>query len=255
MAERKRVRFVRAAATLGAAMTLLAAVPASAAELGPAAPVGPFGEAIPTPATPFPHGQRDVGAPSADEGRPPFTSPLPPAVPLPPAPPTLPGLPPPPIVPMPFQFPERPELAPPPAGGLRQTMAELDRRLGLGAAGPVLTAAESLAEGSIAQGSAVIAVRVEAPGQIAAARVTSASEDAAAWGELATRLASLSLPALRLPEAAKGAWMVLRIEVAPRLPAGDRLSYPGVLLAFDSANAGARPVRIVSGRVLSELWY
>lgn len=255
MAERRRAKLVRAVAAVGAALTLFAATPASAAEPGPLAPVGPFGEAIPTPVTAFPHHQNDLAAPGADQGRPPFTSPLPPSIPLPPAAPILPGLPPPPTVPMPFRIPERPQFAPPPAGGLRQTLSEHDRRLGLGPAGPVLTAARSLAEGSRARGSAVIAVRVEGTGQIAAARVTSSSQSAAAWGELATRLASLSVRAVRLPEAAKGAWMVLRIEAEPRLPAGERLRYPGVLLAFDVANAGARPVRMVTARVLSELWY
>lgn len=255
MAERRRARLVRAVATIGAVMTLFAATPASAAEPGPLAPVGPFGEAIPTPVTAFPHNQRDTVAPSADEGRPPFTSPLPPSIPLPPLPPTLPGLPPPPTVPMPFRIPERPQFTPLPAGGLRQTMSEYDRRLGLGPSGPVLAAAQSLAAGSPVRGSAVITVRVESTGQIAAARVTASSQSAAAWGELAARLASMSVRAVRLPEAAKGAWMVLRIESEPRLRSGDRLHYPGVLLAFDVSNIGARPAPMVTAQVLSELWY
>lgn len=219
------------------------------------APVGPFDEAIPTPAVPPPSMRPGSPQPGSPEAGPPFSAPLPPAVPLPPRAPIGVAIPPPPTVPPPFNIPERPGFTPFPAGGLRQALAEYDRREGLGASGPIEHAIRVLAMSSVARGTAVFAIRAQASGQIAAVRVTAANEDIEAWRELGERLTTLSVLPLRLPEEANGVWMVIRVEARVVHPAGDRSIYPGTLLAFDPSNIATRQLRVVHAQTLSELWF
>lgn len=221
----------------------------------PRAPVGPFNEAIPTPAVPLTPVGPGSPQPGSQEEGPPFTAPLPPAVPLPPSAPIAPALPPPPTVPVPFGIPERPEMAPLPAGGLRQSLDELDRRAGLGASGPVIRALQTIAMGSTARGTAVYAIRAEANGQIAAVRLTAANQDVDLFRDLGMRLRTLSVSPLRLPEEAHGLWVVVRLETTVVHPAGDRRWYPGTLFAFDPSNIDTQPLRVVHAQALSELWF
>lgn len=226
-----------------------------AAEPPRAAPVGPDDEAIPTPAVPLPSMSPGSPQPLSPEAGPPFSAPLPPTVPLPPSAPVLPGLPPPYTVPTPFGIPERPDLTPFPAGGLRQSMNELDRRAGLGAGGPVLRALETIAMDSTARGTAIFAIRAQANGQISAVRLTAANEDIALFRDLGTRLTTLSVSRLRLPEEANGVWLVVRLDASIVHPAGDQTWYPGTLFAFDPSNIDTQRLRVVHARVLSELWF
>lgn len=146
-------------------------------------------------------------------------------------------------------------MSPLPEGGLRQSLSELDRRAGLGAAGPVINAIETTAMSSTALGSAVFAIRTQATGQIAAVRLTAANRDIPEWRELESRLGTLSVSGLRLPEAAHGTWLVVRVEAHNVHPAGDRDWYPGTLFAFDPSNIDTHELRVVHTQVLSELWY
>lgn len=218
-------------------------------------PVGPFDTATPTPAVPNPVMRPGSPEPGSPEAGPPFTAPLPPAVPLPPRAPVGNALPPPPTVPPPFHIPELPEMTPLPAGGLRQALAEYDRRGGLGAAGPITATIDTAAMSAVARGTAIFAVRAEAGGRIAAIRLTAANQDVDAWRRFGASLAGARIGPLRLPEGAHGVWVVVRVDAKIAHPAGDRASYPGTLFAFDLSNIDTRPLRVVHAQALSELWY
>lgn len=146
-------------------------------------------------------------------------------------------------------------MSPPPAGGLRQALDELDRRAGLGASGPVLQALETIAMSSTALGSAVYSIRARKSGEIDVVRLTGANRDVDAFRELGTRLMTLSVANLRLPEEANGVWLVVQLDARITRPAGDRTRYPGTLLAFDPSNIGTHALRVVHARTLSELWF
>ncbi len=250
-----RVASKRRRAVFAAIASFVFASSALAVEPPDAAPVGPFDEAIPTPAVPYPPVRPGSPEPGSPETGPPFSAPLPPALPRPPAGPVLFGLPPPPTVPQPFRIPERPGVSPPPAGGLRQSLDELDREAGLGAGGPILRALETIAMSSTALGSAVYAIRARSNGQIESVRLTAANHDVEGFRALGTRLMTLSVSDLRLPEAANGVWLVVRIDTRRVRPAGDRRWYPGTLFAFDPSNIATHQLRVVHARTLSELWF
>lgn len=134
-------------------------------------------------------------------------------------------------------------------------MVELDREAGLGAGGPILRALETIAMSSTARGSAVYAIRARSNGQIQSVRLTAANHDLEGFRDLGTRLMTLSVANLRLPEEANGVWLVVRIDARTVHPAGDRGWYPGTLFAFDPSNIGTQRLRVVHARTLSELWF
>ena len=60
---------------------------------------------------------------------------------------------------------------------------------------------------------------------------------------------------MRLPEEARGAWVLLEVTV-DELTSGQRRWWDyGVLVAFDVADINAQRERIVHTRILSEVWF
>jgi hypothetical protein len=239
----------------------------------PPLPVGPFGEPAPTPASPAP----SEFLPSYDdapENMPPFAAPLPPAVPLPPRIRVLPAVPPPegnpprhpfemypaiparPGRPPPLRLPERPDDLMPPAGGLRQSLSEYDRQIGLGGTGPVVSLAREVGMSEWVTGEATIAVVVDRSGVIRSARLVDASRDTAGWRRYTEKLGQSARSGMRLPEQARGAWALLYVRIDNERPTGrERWWSPGVAITFDLSNAGSRKVRSVHPRVLGEVWF
>lgn len=217
----------------------------------------------PTPAAPafgpdFGPGVEQVVPVPHNASPPPFTAPVPPAVPLPPLAPIAPATPPPPERPAPFVLPERTD-RPPAVGGLRQALSEYDRRAGLGPDGAVLSELHARIEQGYVSGTALLEVLVDRQKRVRSVRVLDSTGDAAAWFELANDFRGTSLPRLRLPSEANGAWMEVRVEALPRMPSGRRAGrvawYPGTVIAFDSADWWAVEQRTVHARVVSEVWY
>ncbi|HKQ69320.1 MAG TPA: hypothetical protein VJT73_08275 [Polyangiaceae bacterium] len=223
------------------------------AEQPPAFPVQePYDIPIPTPAAPFPY----YLPPPDGQSPPPFDSPLPPAVPFAPPITILPATPEPPAPPPPYVLPERPDQAEPPQGGLRQSLSEYDRRLGLGGGGAVVSAVRNLAMTERARGSATFEVVVDRTGKVRTVRLLDASRDAPEWREFGIALSAEPIPNVRIPETARAAWVLVHVDANDELTSGQRRwwSY-GVWLTFDVADVSAHRERVVHSRVLSEVWF
>lgn len=214
----------------------------------------------------------DAAAPRGSGSLPPFTSPLPPSVPLPspiqlipavppsqhgywPNPWTPPsamplrGTPPGPLRPI---F-EHPELRPGNAGGLRQALAEYDRRLGLGPSGALATVARRLGGSETMMGSARLEVLVDRTGNIQSVSILDASEDLPGWRHFAHILRATPVPGMRFAEEAQGVWMLLDVNARNALPSGHRRVWEhGSTLVFDVADFGARKSRVVHTSIASE---
>jgi hypothetical protein len=242
----------------------------------PSAPISNYDFAAPTPAQivpPFPYLSTANGE-SLPENAPPFDRPLPPAIQLPP-PIRIPRAMPPPIPdeaknpvdvvrtvpqvtgrPAPFRLPERPDEAEPPAGGFRQSLSELDRRLGLGSAGPIVTAARQLAQSEWMTGRATLAILADRTGRIQSVRVVDSSGDVDGWRRYSEELRGAERAGMRLPEQARGLWTLLDIRVTNELSSGHtRWWAPGLIFNFELADVNARRLRTVHTQVISEVWY
>jgi hypothetical protein len=247
----------------------LCAAPARASQ-PPLLPVAPYDWAPPTPASPPPDPVEFP--PGFNMSFPPFDSPLPPAI----------NYPPPIVVPhgttppvncgpfgnecrddpgpaAPYLLPEQagnPDVAEPAAGGLRQALAEYDRRLGLGGGGPVVSEARAIAQREFVTGSATFEVLAEPSGRIRTVRLRNASQDRQGWERFAEALHQARVTGMRLPEQAHGVWLVLYVSAENELSTGQTsLWSPGVWLAFDVASVYAQRLRTVESRVLTEVWY
>jgi hypothetical protein len=242
----------------------------------PSAPITKYDFAAPTPAQivpPYPYLSTANGE-SLPVNQPPFDAPLPPAIQLPPPIPILPAVPPPiPDVyktpvdvirtvpeltgrPAPLRLPERPDEVAPPAGGFRQSLSELDRRMGLGSAGPIITAARQVAQSEWVTGHALLAIMADRTGQIRSVSVLDSSIDADGWLRYANKLRTEQRPGMRLPEQARGAWVLLAVRVNNDLSSGHTHWWsPGLTFNFEIADINARRVRTVSTQVVSEVWF
>jgi hypothetical protein len=153
----------------------------------------------------------------------------------------------------------RPEArAPPPrpastSGGLHESLDAHDQTVGLGYAGPVVSAFHSVAYDSSTprRGTAVYEAIIDDSGRLESIRLVSVDADWAAWDALAAHvLATLRARKLRTPPSG-GVAITLELESAQRLPAGGA-EVPLFGFTFDLANIGSVPAHVVEVRVLSE---
>jgi hypothetical protein len=206
-------------------------------------------------------------------GMPPFASPLPPSVPLPPPLRVIAAVPPPeygplpnpwtlprliperPTPPAPYRFVlEHPELLLQTSGGLRQGVAEYDRRVGVGPSGPVLAAVRRVGMSETATGTARFELLVDRSGKIQSVSLVGASENVAGWQRFAHTLLATPISGMRLAETAEGAWVIVDVSANNERSSGHRRFWDyGLTLAFDVADAGARTLRVVRATVASEL--
>jgi hypothetical protein len=108
---------------------------------------------------------------------------------------------------------------------LREDLQARDVAMGLGASGPLITAAHDAATPDIAPdvGAATLEIESDATGRITSARVVDATANAADWNEVAQRIVRLmaSKP-LRVAPGARGVRARLRIVAERSLPAGEK---------------------------------
>ncbi len=137
-----------------------------------------------------------------------------------------------------------------------------DRSLGLGAAGVVANAAHAAMTGPEAprEGSATIQLRLDAEGRVVSARV--AASRGGPWGPLLAVLrAELARRRLPVPTTSAGVMVAVRVEARLQLPsASDHRAGPAVSLdggrvggPFDLADLAAKPTRVVSARVVTQV--
>jgi hypothetical protein len=241
----------------------------------PSAPITPYDFVAPSPAQivpPYPYLYGPNGE-SFPDNQPPFDRPLPPSIQLPPPirilgamPPPVPDVPKTPVdvmrtvpalpgQPPPLRLPERPDEAQAPAGAVRQSLSELDRRLGLGSAGPVVSAARDVAQSEWVTGTALIEVIADRTGRIQSVRVVGASTDPDGWRRYAEELRGAQRSGMRLPETSRGLWTLLELRAQNELSSGhQRWWAPGVFL-FEIADVNAHRMRTVHTKVLSEVWF
>ncbi|HNS97062.1 MAG TPA: hypothetical protein PKL73_08950 [Polyangiaceae bacterium] len=159
----------------------------------------------------------------------------------------------------------QPEHGPPKAsgsgsttGGLQEALDAHDQKIGLGFGGPILSAFHAVASSEIAprSGAATFEAIIDASGRVAEVLVLSGDNDLRAWTALARAVhASLRSRVLRAPRK-KGVAVVVDVRIEHRLPSGalpdKRMDVNSGAVAFDLADVGARAVRQVSVRILSE---
>jgi hypothetical protein len=172
---------------------------------------------------------------------------------------------------------------------LRDGLAAHDRALGLGSAGPLVSAAHAAASPALAPdvGSATLEFECDAAGRVTTARVIAAATDVPAWSNVAREIVRLMAKrVVHLPSGARGLRAQLRITAeraspsgkkggvvpgavpddVPGTPGGDKVC-EGVGLArkclrgfpvgftmtgADAANLGANAVRMVRVQILGE---
>jgi hypothetical protein len=236
----------------------------------PLLPVGPYDWAPPTPVSPPPDAYElptDI-----NYSVPPFNAPLPPAINYPP-PIAVPHAvtPPVPCGPFgnecrdnpgptaPFLLPEQPvspDVAQPPAGGLRQALSEYDRRIGLGGGGGVVAAARKVLQGEFVTGSATFEVIADPSGRIRAVHLQDASRDREGWQRFGEELHQAHASGMRAREHSQAVWMILYVSAENQNPSGHAAQwFPGTVIGFDLSYVGARELRTVTTRVLTEVWY
>ena len=165
-------------------------------------------------------------------------------------------MPPPPNLPAPYILPERPDAVQPPAGGLQQALSEHDRMVGLGGVGPVVSSAREIALSETVTGKATFEVITDHAGRVRTARIVDVSRDREGWERFGEALRKAPVTGMRLPEEARGAWVLLEVTVGNELTSGQRRWWDyGVLVAFDVADVNAQRERIVHTRILSEVWF
>ena len=119
----------------------------------------------------------------------------------------------------------RPEPSPSPDRILRDGLEAHDRAVGLGAGGPLVSAAHDAASPSIAPdlGSATLEVECDARGKVVTAHVVAAAANVAAWSDVARELVRLmSAKSVRLPAGARGLRARVRIAVERTWPSGKK---------------------------------
>jgi len=167
-----------------------------------------------------------------------------------------PAIPPRPGYPPPLRLPERPDEAEPPAGALRQSLSEYDRRLGLGATGPILSSARQVAQSEWVTGEATLEVIADRSGLVRSVRVVNASQDTDGWRRYAEELQAAPASNLRLPEEARGVWTLIFVRAANERATGSHAWWsPGVAFTFDLSNIASKKTRTVHSHVLSEVWF
>ncbi|HEY8092045.1 MAG TPA: hypothetical protein VIF09_29490 [Polyangiaceae bacterium] len=178
-----------------------------------------------------------------------------------------------------------PPAGPSPARILRDGLDAHDRALGLGRAGPLVSAAHEASSPSVAPdvGAATLDVESDATGKVLSARVVSGSPDASAWTGVARELVRLMASrSVRVPADARGLRTRLRIvaertspsgggyatsaggvpddacvgRADPRLGGLGRKCLTGMPTGgkqtLDLSDVGAKPSRVVHVQVLSE---
>lgn len=162
-----------------------------------------------------------------------------------------------------------------------------DRDVGVGAAGPLVTAAHEATSPSIAPdvGTATLEIDADATGLVTAARVVAASGDLPAWDGVAREVVRrMAAKRVRVPAGARGVRARLRIVAERTLPSGETGSVSGgavpddvpempkqcdgtgsarrcragmplgvTATAHDLSNVAAKASRIVHVQVLGEL--
>lgn len=137
-----------------------------------------------------------------------------------------------------------------------------DRSLGLGAGSAVANAAHAamIGPGAPREGAATIEVRLDGQGNVVSLRI--ASSKGGPWDPLLAVLrAQLARRKLTVPPASNGALLAVRVEARLQMPSASdhqkgaavRPEGAGVAGQFDLADIGAKPSRVVSARVVSEV--
>lgn len=144
------------------------------------------------------------------------------------------------------------------AGGLAEGLAERDRARGMGRGGVVATGARAaaLAKGPN-EGRATFVVLTDREGKVRSVSVADPSADAALWNEAARYLrGALASKRLRVPPGAAGLRVAVLVESKIQMPSGAKpgksVEVQGAGAAFDVADIGAHPSRVVSCRIVSE---
>ena len=119
---------------------------------------------------------------------------------------------------------------------LRSALHDRDRSLGLGSAGPVIAAVESLARTSVAsvESRAVFDVIADRDGNVTSVTLSDVSEDRAGWARVAAALmAAMRGQKLRVPPGSRGVAMSLEVLSREQMPSG---ASPGVhVTLFDQS--------------------
>jgi hypothetical protein len=136
-------------------------------------------------------------------------------------------------------------------------MQEHDTALGFGPGGPVVSAARTAAQSSLAMGVATMTVTCNAQGKVVSVRVSDASRDMQEWTRVANAMtAALRSSLFRVPSGAHGLAIAVRIEASRRLPSGARtpgwIAPKGLGAEFDVSDIGQKPQRVVSTAIVSE---
>ncbi len=107
---------------------------------------------------------------------------------------------------------------------LRDQLDAHDRSVGLGSAGPLVSAAHAAAAASLAPdvGVATLDVECDGKGEVVDVHVVAANADASAWNGVARELFHrMSATRLRVPAGARGVRVRVRIAAERALPSGD----------------------------------
>jgi hypothetical protein len=140
---------------------------------------------------------------------------------------------------------------------LRDALGEHDRSVGLGAGGPVVSAARSVLSSPNAPSEGVASYQVitDADGNVTQVRMLDANGDG--WNKLAASLlGTLKGQKLRVPPGARGLSVTVRVEAKYQLPSGAKAerSYGATSFSqeFDLSDIAAKKVRTTSARVTGE---
>lgn len=145
---------------------------------------------------------------------------------------------------------------------LAAAAASKDTEIGLGAGGPVVSAAHDVSIGSDAPdtGTATVDVETDATGMVTEVHLVESS-DALAWKKVAGKLHKrLATTRLTVPKGAAGVTVRVKISAALKLPSGAAPGQPvtvapkgiGIGGQFDLADIGQSPKRVVGVTVLRE---
>ena len=130
---------------------------------------------------------------------------------------------------------------------LREGLAAHDQTLGLGPEGPAISAVKAIVldSPSAPNTSGVLSVLTDASGLVVDVEVLSASNESAAWGNIARDLkAALAKKRLRVPAGSAGVRMQIAIESRVALPSGADPGFGVDLFGMSLGDAGERATRI-----------
>jgi hypothetical protein len=133
---------------------------------------------------------------------------------------------------------------------VRDDLHARDVAMGLGASGPLVSAAREAARPNIAPeiGAATIDVETDADGRITSARVVDAAADRLAWTDVARQLVLLmAAKPLRVPPGARGLRARLRIVAERTLPAGESRPAETGATTQDACDASGVVRRCIAG--------